>query len=144
MAYESVNVSSLRSSLNKIKEISQNKKGLASVRSSIKSGSWSGNTRTRIKDAIEKTDSYYVEINKYIEKCLKAADYIEEYKELDKEEGSYQSKVNSTKNKINSSKEDDDTSSLKSDLNKYNDQMSRIGSRKSSLKEKINNLINNN
>ena len=141
MAYEDIDVGSLRSSLLSLKNISTNKISLEKVKDSINGDEWSGQTKNRIKAAIVKTTKYYSVIDKYIDKLLKATDYIEKYKELDKENDSYDNKIDNTNNKISNLADDEDPTSLKNERDRYKNKINANNDKKSALKAKINELI---
>lgn len=141
MAYENVNVSKLKGSLQKIGSIKTNKNELKKVSNELNAGNWSENSRVRIKQAIEKTSEIYEKIEKYIENCKQAANYIEQYQELDRKSREYQSKIDNNKYKIRRAQEDEDTSSYEKEVNSYNASISNNNSRKIALKQKINDLI---
>lgn len=142
MAYENVNVNKLKNSLNSLDNISSNKNALKKVANSLNAGNWSENSRVRIKNALEEMGDIYEDIEKYINKCKTAANYIEQYKELDNQNKQYQNKVDNGNKQIKNASEDDDTSNLQNKVDSYKNNISYNNSKKSSLKEKINNLIN--
>ena len=142
MAYENINVYVLRSTLYTIKNIKINKYGLKNVGCELTSDGWSGNTRNRIISAIDKTTEYHDAIIDYINNLLQATDYIEEYKNLDKENEAFDNRVNIVQRRINNLSSDVDSSLLKNDVNNYKNRISSNNSKKSELQRKINELVN--
>lgn len=142
MAYENVNTNKLKSSINTIESISCNKKELKKIANSLNASNWSENSRVRIKNALEEMVDVYEDIEKYLEKCKTAADYIEQYKKLDNKNKQYQNKVNSNNRKIKNAGEDDDMSDLENKVFSYKNDIAANNTKKNNLKEKINNLIN--
>ncbi len=148
MAYENINVSELKSSLRKIDDINNNK--LKSLASSIDSGNWSGNSRTRIVEALKTVSSYYDNIKTNIEMCKTVANYIEEYKDIVKENDTYNTKIEKIKNnnyftydKYGGSKRSDKLNPESMSL--VNDYVKKINSNKAKLKQievKVNSLLN--
>lgn len=150
MAYENINVSELKSSLRKIDDINNNK--LKSLSSSIDSGNWSGNSRTRIVEALKTVSSYYDNIKTNIEMCKTVANYIEEYKDIVKENDTYNTKIEKIKNnnynyftydKYGGSKRSDKLNPESMSL--VNDYVKKINSNKAKLKQievKVNSLLN--
>ncbi len=142
MAYENLNVNKLRGSLNILDNISANKNALKKVSSSLSASSWSENSRVRVKNAIDDMSDVYEQIEKYISNCKIACNYIEQYKELDVQNKQYQNKVSNNQRQIKNADSEDDTSNLESKVNQYKNNISKNNSKKTILKEKINNLIN--
>ncbi len=142
MAYENVSVAKLQNSLQAIDQVMTNRKELERISNSLSASNWSGESRKRIKDAIDKTIEEYKKIDKYIERCKEAASYIAEYKEIDNKNKTYQAKVDSKNRQIKRAKEDDDTSSIKNEVQRYKNNISSNNLRKQELKNKIDNLIN--
>lgn len=142
MAYENVNINKLISSINSIDNINSNKNELKKVANSLNASNWSENSRVRIKNALEEMVDVYEDIEKYLEKCKTAADYIEQYKELDSKNKQYQNKVDSNNKKIKSAGGNDDISDLENKVFSYKNNIAANNTRKNNLKEKINSLIN--
>lgn len=90
MAYENININSLRSALNKIDDI--NSSDFSNLVGKINGSEWSGSVVNHIKAAIEKDISEIKEIQNKIENYKTVCIYIEEYKNLDNNVNSYNSK----------------------------------------------------
>lgn len=91
MAYENININSLRSALNKIDDI--NSSDFSNLVGKINGSEWSGSVVNHIKGAIEKDISEIKEIQNKIENYKTVCIYIEEYKNLDNNVNSYNSKL---------------------------------------------------
>ena len=166
MAYESVNVSKLRSSLNKIDDIKSS--NFSDVINSIDASKWSGGIVNRIKTALKKDVSEIKEIQKKINNYKTACNYIEEYKDLDDNNklnsyktnlSNYNKKLNSYRNEMKSYTSDDSSLSrtttqskidyysdkaysMNTNISSMNTKIENARSRQKLLINKINNLVN--
>lgn len=145
MAYEHIDVSELKSALRKLDNINNNK--LKNLTSSINAGDWSGNSRVRIVEALKTVSGYYDSIKSYLEKCKTATDYIDEYKDIAKENTTFNSKIKNIKNSDSyhyyDYKRDAfvfDTQ-LMNKVNDYNKKINTNNERLKQLQEKINGLL---
>ncbi len=170
MAYENINVNSLRRAINQVDNINSN--NYDNVVNKLNSSEWSGGIINRIKTAINKNISEIKEIQKKLRNYQTACDYIEEYQDLDddirrynnsldsykSDRDRYNSKLNSYKKTMRnySSKEPEISrnytqnkidnyswklSNVNSKISDMNSKLSSAKSRQSALKTKIDNLI---
>lgn len=132
MAFESVNPYSLKVAikacedkihLNKIKDIESELKN---------TNKWNTSARKSLFQALEKLDSYQINLKEKLKYYEKIADYIEQYKSLDNQEITYKQEKSTL-----SSKNDDNSKEIDDLNNKLND----INSKKSTLLAKINQLV---
>lgn len=130
MAYEEVNVNKLKNSLNSLDDITSSKNKLKKVANSLNSSGWSGNSRVRIKNALDDMNFIYEQIEEYVKKCKMAANYMEQYKELDNQNKQYQNKVSSGNSQIRNAAEDIDTSNIENKVESYKKSIANNNSKK--------------
>ena len=93
MAYENINVNSLRRALNKIDNISSS--NYESFVNKLSNSEWAGGIINRIRTATNKEISEIKDIQKQINKYKTACDYIEEYQDLDDDIRRYNNSLDS-------------------------------------------------
>lgn len=93
MAYENINVNSLRRALNKIDSI--NSSNYESFVNKLSNSEWAGGIINRIRTATNKEISEIKEIRKKIKNYKTACDYIEEYQDLDDDIKRYSNSLDS-------------------------------------------------
>lgn len=93
MAYENINVNSLRGALNKIDNISSS--NFESFVNKLSNSEWAGGIINRIRTATNKDIQEIKEIQKKIRNYKTACDYIEEYQDLDDDIKRYSNKLES-------------------------------------------------
>lgn len=141
MAYENVNSNKLQSALNKIDNINSNK--INNLISKLQTDQWESQSRKRIITALNVIANETKIIQSKIKKYKTAANYIEEYKKLDRDLDGFNNKLSNFKESLG--KCDDDSLSKDYYQNKVYNYQSKIFNNKSrmtELKNKINNLIN--
>lgn len=143
MAYENINVYKLKSSLNKIDNISSSK--ITSLANNLSVNHWSGASRGRIKIALDKLASEYGEITKETKRFKTVADYIDEYKDLEKQNDTYNRKITYYKALLLMYLDESQAyqrEQTKRKIQECKNRISNNNSRKNQLVNQINNLIN--
>lgn len=93
MAFENVDVASLKSALNTCKN-NLNHSTTDSIISNLSSNSWMADSKTNLKKALEKlVNTRYKNLSDKIDEYLTAAGYIQEYKDLDAENDSLEQQI---------------------------------------------------
>jgi len=103
MAFENVNVSSLRSALDTAKNdlVNSDQESLNLITTLADNGNWQANAKGTLKEALEKlTGERYVELRDKIDSYYQIVDYITEYKDLEKANNDLRNSLTSLNNRL--------------------------------------------
>lgn len=149
MAYENINVNSLRNSIRQCinsLDYSESKEILSSAKNP---GVWNTSSRNTLTNALDKlVDNRYKDLEKTLKAYLKIADKIEEYQKMQKQIDTMTSELTSMNNSLTTAKNnqskieaaENSESKAAENKNKINKLNSEISSKKASINTKKNEL----
>ncbi|MBO6145179.1 MAG: hypothetical protein J6O62_00045 [Bacilli bacterium] len=151
MAYENVNVSSLKYSLNQCLESLSTSSSQRVLEELNRNDKWCAESKEKYKEALDKLiNTRYTELKEYLNQCLSNADQIQKYQEASAAKSSYNSQISGLNRQLdalqtqkNSAKSDTEKASIQRQIEETKTKISNLESQSSSSESSMNSIASN-
>lgn len=151
MAYEKVNVTSLRNSINTCLNSLSKSSSKAIIDELSRNDKWCGESKETFKKALETLiNTRYQELEDYLNQCLSNVDQIENYQNAAAEKSSYNYQISglnkqldALQTKKNNATDEATKTSLQKQINETKTKISNLESQSSSSESNMNEYANN-